>query len=191
MKITLATLLTLSRIAITPYIIKCFVYEQWLGAFILLCIAAFTDTIDGVLARWLGEETVIGACLDPLADKILIVSCYSSLLYLFGARVGVPWWLVMLVVFRETFLIMGAAYLFFISYSQSGELIVIHPTSMGKWTTIAHCLLFGTVFLTQAKVIAVGYAVVQVMVFTTTVLMILSGCQYVLLWARKMRLITP
>jgi len=71
---TAITLLTLSRIIIAPLLFILIIFFQFFGwAFILFLITAFTDYLDGFLARKYNYESVIGEILDPIADKIIII----------------------------------------------------------------------------------------------------------------------
>lgn len=73
-RITVSTALTLARIALVPFIVTAMIGDRWGLACALFIIAAITDALDGALARWRNEQTFLGASLDPLADKFLIVA---------------------------------------------------------------------------------------------------------------------
>ena len=113
-KITISTLFTLARIAITPLIVIAMVFQQWGAAFILFVCAALTDIIDGHLARLCDEKTFLGACLDPIADKILILSCFFMLAFVQSPLFTIPLWFVLLVLIKELVLIGGAIALYII-----------------------------------------------------------------------------
>jgi phosphatidylglycerophosphate synthase len=73
-KVTLSSYITMLRIVLTPVIVYMMMQSEWGAAGIVFVIAALTDMLDGTLARLRNEKTFLGACLDPIADKILIVS---------------------------------------------------------------------------------------------------------------------
>jgi len=130
-KLTFSTLLTLTRIAISPVIVIAMATFNWGVAFILFCIAAMTDIADGYLARWLNERTFLGACLDPIADKLLVLSCFFTLAFVQSPLFSIPLWFVLFVLCKELILVVGAITL----YCRKGH-IEIHPTWLGKVTTV-------------------------------------------------------
>lgn len=94
---TLATKLTLSRIALLPVVILLWNFELKIVALVLLGIAMMTDYFDGYVARMYKQETTLGALLDPVADKtvVLVMGPFLSSMYLLA-----PWY-VSIVVFRN------------------------------------------------------------------------------------------
>lgn len=97
----LPNLLTLSRILSVPLIIiLLYSGNRWLNLLtaLLIAVAAITDGLDGYMARKYGYESDLGRLLDPLADKILILSTMVMLVYLHRA----PAWMVCLILCRET-----------------------------------------------------------------------------------------
>lgn len=103
---SLPNLVTLLRLALTPFIASDILNGRYGRAIILLFAAGFTDVIDGFLARRLGESTRLGAYLDPIADKILLVVIYLSL----GVVCAIPWWMVGIVLGRDLLILGMAAY---------------------------------------------------------------------------------
>ena len=79
MIITLANMLTLSRLVLVPFFIAAFVAGEMGWAFAIFCIAGATDLIDGTVARKFSRPTRWGAIVDPIADKCLVQSCFISL----------------------------------------------------------------------------------------------------------------
>ncbi len=130
-KITIPTLFTLARIVLTPIIVAAMVMQYWGVAFILFVLAALTDMIDGNLARYYGEHTFLGACLDPIADKFLLLSCFFTLAFVQTPLFTIPIWFVLLVLCKEVVLI-GAAVLV---YMLKGH-IEVKPLLLGKLTAV-------------------------------------------------------
>lgn len=130
--ITIPTLVTFARIALTPVIVISMIMQAWGYAFLFFIVAALTDVIDGFLARWFDDRTILGACLDPIADKFLLISCFFTLGFVQSPLFSIPHWFVYCVLIKEMILICGVAtlYLFF------GP-IEIRPTRLGKLTTLA------------------------------------------------------
>ena len=130
-RMTVATMVTLARIALVPVIVGSMVIGQWGTAFSFFVVAALTDLFDGLLARWNDEKTFLGACLDPIADKILLVSCFFTLGFVQSPLFSIPLWFVALVVCKEVLQITGSI----LFYYNRGYLDV-QPTMLGKSTTV-------------------------------------------------------
>jgi cardiolipin synthase len=122
--------LTFLRILLVPFIIVGIVNRSWIVVFFLLLAAGLTDFFDGYLARKLGEQTDLGRCLDPIADKILLVSSFASLSFIDSPSFSIPLWFVFLVFIRETIILGGSILLFFL-----GVKFKVSPSIGGKLTT--------------------------------------------------------
>ena len=98
---TIPNLLSMLRLALVPPFLVLIVVGDYVAALIVLVVASFTDLLDGYLARRLHQVTRLGQILDPAADR----------LYIFAALVGlaandlVPWWIVVVIVARDVFLL--------------------------------------------------------------------------------------
>ena len=131
--ITLATFLTITRFAVIPGIVYTIQAQAWSTVLALCSYAALTDVLDGALARLYKQETKLGALLDPLADKLLVISCYGAFVYSAVPVVSVPAWFFYAVLIKELVLLLGAGYLSF--YRQTLE---IKPALIGKLAAVAH-----------------------------------------------------
>lgn len=171
-RITFSTLLTLGRILLVPCIIASMVISQWGAAFGLFFIASFTDMLDGLCARFFNEKTFLGACLDPLADKLLLVSCFTTLAWTDALPFVVPYWFVGLVLLREMVIVLGFVYVY---STQTG--VEVDPTRLGKVTTALQMLfimwLLASYFYGWAPA-SLYYTVL----YLITVLVIISFVQY-------------
>jgi cardiolipin synthase len=141
-EITIATLFTLLRIILTPVVIGAMLFGYWGLASIIFFIAMLTDLLDGLFARLLNQETFLGACLDPIADKILMVSCYATLAFIKIPFLKIPLWFVYFVLFRELSILLGISYLGIFA-----SLIPVKPTFFGKFTTFAQSVFINWIFL--------------------------------------------
>lgn len=98
---TIPNLLSMLRLALVPPFLVLIVVGDYVAALIVLVVASLTDLLDGYLARRLNQVTRLGQLLDPAADR----------LYIFAALVGlaandlVPWWIVVVIVARDVFLL--------------------------------------------------------------------------------------
>ncbi|MFW6235336.1 MAG: CDP-alcohol phosphatidyltransferase family protein, partial [Desulfovibrionales bacterium] len=106
---TIPNLLTVFRILITPVFVVAFVNGQIMTAWWLFFLAGVTDGLDGFLARVLKQRSKLGAMIDPLADKVLLVTAFVML----GIKGWLPSWLVILVVSRDVIIVGGLGVLHF------------------------------------------------------------------------------
>src|SRR6202049_1937989 len=95
--LSIPNLITLARILSVPVMVWAIASGEMLFAFVLFVVAGVSDAVDGYLAKRFGMTSELGAYLDPLADKALIVSIYIAL----GINEAIPRWLVILVVSRD------------------------------------------------------------------------------------------
>ncbi len=134
--ITIPTLLTIGRIITAPFIVYAIIQEQWMKGLILFVCAALSDGVDGYLARRLGQESFLGAFLDPLADKILMLSCMGAFVWAHAPLSGIPAWFLSIMLWKEIMIIIGAS-LCVIIYGKK----IIQPNIWGKVTTGAQTAL--------------------------------------------------
>ena len=92
--LNLANGLTLFRILTIPIFLEFLVYHFYWEALLVFAIGGFTDFFDGLIARRMNQQTALGAYLDPVADKLLVVTSFVTL----GLIGGLPLWLTVLVV---------------------------------------------------------------------------------------------
>lgn len=130
-RITIPTIFTLLRIILIPVIVGAMITGSWGYAFLFFVFACLTDVIDGLLARFLNEKTFLGACLDPVADKLLLISCFFTLAFVSTPLFSIPRWFVFFVISKEAIQLTGAS----IIYYTRGYLNV-QPTILGKTTTL-------------------------------------------------------
>jgi cardiolipin synthase (CMP-forming) len=126
--LNIANLLTVLRFCLVPVVIVSIVNKEWMVALVVFVTAGVTDAIDGFVARQFDMRTELGAYLDPLADKALLVSIYITL-----AVAGVlPAWIAVLVVSRDV-MIVGAV---IVSWIMDNP-VEINPLKLSKANTLA------------------------------------------------------
>jgi len=136
--VTLPNLITLARLCAVPAMVWLMLHQRLDLAFILFVLAGVSDAVDGWLARALRLQSRLGALLDPVADKALLISAYVIL-----AVIGLlPDWLAILVVFRDV-MIMGGLILVW----QLGLRPPIAPLLVSKLNTLAQVALAATAML--------------------------------------------
>jgi len=100
--LTLANQLTILRIALIPAFVLLVVYGRLGAALLVFGTAGLTDALDGLIARWSGQRTSLGAWLDPMADKLLLVTTFVVLtLPDVPLTNHLPLWLTVLVISRD------------------------------------------------------------------------------------------
>lgn len=145
-------------------------------AFILILIAGVSDGVDGFLARFFNWKSRLGAILDPLADKILLV----SLFVVFAFKDLLPIWLMVIVISRDLIILSGAViYNFFI------EKIEIKPLFISKVNTAFQIILVLIIALKLAN-IQTPLWLFNAMIVLTTLSTLISGISYVTIWSRSM-----
>ncbi len=99
--ITLPNLLSMLRLALVPVFLVVLVRGEDAWALLVLMVASLTDFLDGYLARRFGQITRLGQLLDPAADRLYIFAALLGLAW----RDLVPWWIVLVIVGRDVFLL--------------------------------------------------------------------------------------
>jgi len=133
---SIPNLITLARILLVPVVVWAIASNQMLFAFLLFAAAGISDAVDGFLAKRFGMTSQLGAFLDPLADKVLIVSIYVS----FGIVDALPRWLVILVVSRDLLIVGGIIFSWIVNKPVS-----VKPHMVSKINTAVQLLLVGLV----------------------------------------------
>ncbi|MFK4729155.1 CDP-alcohol phosphatidyltransferase family protein [Agromyces mediolanus] len=98
---TIPNVLSMLRLALVPVFLVLLVMGEYIGALIVLVVASLSDLADGYLARRLNQVTRLGQLLDPAADRLYI---FAALLGLAAGGL-VPWWIVVVIVSRDVFLL--------------------------------------------------------------------------------------
>jgi cardiolipin synthase len=146
---------------------------------VLFLAACITDTVDGVLARLTNSRSALGASLDPLADKLLLVSSFVSLT-LIGA---IPAWLMILVLTRDVVILGGYGAIYLL-----GTPMEINPSPVGKLNTFLEMTTIGFALITLARPDVAMATVNQVTWYATACTIAISGVHYVysgLLWYQR------
>ncbi len=107
---TPANLLTISRMVLVPVFTLCMLYGYPGWALVTFVVAGITDLLDGAIARWTNQQTTLGAWLDPMADKLLLLTMFVMLtLPGMGMPYRLPLWLTVLVISRDVAIVLTAA----------------------------------------------------------------------------------
>lgn len=168
--------ITLGRIVAVPLLVWLIIGQEMLAAFFVFMLAGISDAADGFLAKRYGWNTELGAYLDPIADKALLVTIYVTL----GLAGHLPVWLVIAVVSRDI-LIVGAVLL---AWMMSRP-VSMKPLLISKANTLFQILLAGLVLAELGFGLGLGLFV-WILVWVTGSLTILSAAAYFWSWLKHM-----
>ncbi len=177
--LTLPNFLTLLRIIAVPAFLLLVSDGAFAAALVLFLGACITDAVDGVLARLMDSKSTLGATLDPLADKLLLVSSFVLLTWI-GA---LPRWLFILVLSRDAVILLGylAIYVF-------SEPIEVAPSFIGKFNSFNEMFTVGFALVTLARPDLPTGTPNLVMWYLTGLTAAVSGVHYIyrgLLWFQR------
>jgi len=161
---------------LVPVVIWAITAGEMRVAFILFVAAGITDAVDGFLAKRFGMQTELGAYLDPLADKTMLVSIYVAL----GIAGALPRWLVILVVSRDI-MIVGAVILAWLV----DRPIALKPLLVSKLNTVAQIGLACVVLAALGFPLNADLAIVALIALVAA-LTLISIVFYVIEWIRHM-----
>jgi cardiolipin synthase len=168
----LPNLLTLSRIAAAPVLILMLKDRDYAMALAVFLVAGVSDGLDGWIAKRFKYTSRLGAILDPVADKILLVSAYVMLMLLDN----LPFWLVLTVVFRDLLIVGG-----YIAYTSVVGTVKMSPSPLSKVNTFLQILL--ALFVLVHEAIGLHYDfVIQALTYIVFVTTVVSGVHYVWVW---------
>jgi cardiolipin synthase len=174
--VTIPNLITIGRLCLVPLIIWLILAPHPLGAFIVFVVAAASDAIDGFLARQLNLRSDLGAYLDPLADKAMLVSIYVAM----AALNEIPVWVTILVVSRD-FLIVGGVVLAWML----GPPMPVKPSPISKVNTLAQITLAAVALGDLAFMANLG-TVRVVLAYLVAAFTVASAGFYMVDWVRHM-----
>ena len=173
---SIPNIITLGRILLVPIVVWAIASNQMEIAFAVFVIAGVSDGVDGFLAKRFNMASELGAMLDPLADKALLVSIYVAL----GIWGAIPRWIVILVVSRDIMIVSAVivSWLF-------GKPIPMKPLMVSKINTVAQVALAAVVLASLA--FGFGPAPYDVILMgVVTVFSLVSVSLYLVEWGRHM-----
>ena len=178
---SIPNLITLGRILLVPVVVWAITAGEMRAAFALFLAAGVTDAVDGFLAKRFKMQTELGAYLDPLADKAMLVSIYVAL----GIIEAIPRWLVILVVSRDI-MIVGAVIVSWLF----DKPVAMKPLMVSKLNTVAQ-VAFAALVLAS---LGFGFKPMpydRILMGCVTVLTLSSVALYLVEWVRHMNTIEP
>ena len=166
--------LTMLRMALVPFLAMCLVYNR-IGTAILIFVAAgITDMLDGLIARHYRQQTTLGVFLDPIADKLLLVTSFTLLsLQGLNLAVRVPLWLTISVISRDILLVLGVL-VFNLTIGNK----TFPPSWLGKSTTVVQLALIMMVLV--SNFMGEKLVFLDLVFYVTLILTISSGTHYMI-----------
>jgi len=171
----LPNLISIARILLSLPVAYFLLEQRFAEALLLFFVAGVSDGVDGYLAKRFGWRSRLGSILDPLADKILLITSYLCL-----ALVDIiPMWLMMMVFGRDLIIVFGAAaFHFFIGQYEMA------PTLISKTNTTLQIILVLALVLSHGLYPLPADLLVW-LVYGVSLTTVLSGLDYVWIWGRK------
>ena len=173
--IGLANKITISRIILTPIFITAVVYSRMDIALLLFALAVISDGLDGFIARTLNQKTALGTVLDPIADKILLISAFIclSLVKSIPAGFRMPPYVPIVVISRDAIIVLGSIIVYFIK----GD-VKIEPSFWGKITTFFQMMTIVSILI--------RFPYAEVVWDIAVLLTVISGADYMIKGSRAM-----
>lgn len=182
--VTVPNVLTIFRMALTPVFVSLLFYQKFVWALAVFVVAGITDGLDGLLARRFQQQSELGRILDPIADKMMLVTSFVvlSMRGVFPTplpkHLPVPFWVTITVISRDIFILVGAAAINMVSGFRA-----FRPSFLGKVSTVVQIVAVAAVILAAQTRVGTGYYLptIYTSVFT---LALLSGIHYIFFVAR-------
>jgi len=172
--VSIPNLITLGRLLLVPLAIWLVLDDEMGLAFWVFVAAGVSDAVDGYIAKHFDQSSRLGAMLDPLADKVLLISMYVTL----GLAEQLPSWLVILVVFRDVLIIGG-----FLLAMTVSQMMPVKPLAVSKLNTALQIALVAVV-LGRLGLGVRDFGATTALVYAVAVTTVLSGSGYLVRWAR-------
>jgi cardiolipin synthase len=182
--VTLPNLLTVFRMALTPVFVSLLFYQKFVWALAAFVVAGITDGLDGLLARRFHQQSPLGRILDPIADKMMLVTSFV-VLSMRGVfpnplpkHLPVPFWVTITVISRDIFILLAAAAINMVSGFRA-----FRPSFLGKVSTVVQIVAVAAVILAAQTRVGTGYYLptIYTSVFALT---LLSGIHYIFFVSR-------
>ncbi|MEE9444533.1 MAG: CDP-alcohol phosphatidyltransferase family protein [Cocleimonas sp.] len=149
--------------------------ESWEVALVLIFIGGLSDALDGFLARRFSWQSRLGAFLDPIADKLLLIVIFVSL----ANKELIPLWLAFLVVARDAIIVVGASF-----YQWKTHALEISPLISSKVNTGVQ-VIFVLGLLVHLAVLPLSDSLLLGLKIAVAVTTVVSGILYVICWSRN------
>lgn len=167
--LTIPNSITFARLALIPVFVALHLLGRPGWALLTFVIAGLSDGIDGLLARLLDQRSKLGGILDPIADKLLVLSAYVTL----TIEQRLPIWLLALILFRDGWMVIG-----FIMVRMKNLDVPTQPSRIGKYATFSLVVLVVLALWDQSTTNDVLHAYTAVWGFIAAQCVVISTLQY-------------
>lgn len=171
--LNIPNIITLCRVFAVPFMVWLILKHDLHSAFWLFVLAGVSDGVDGYLAKVMKAQSTLGAFLDPIADKLLLVSAFVVL----GVQGLIPLWLVIMVVFRDLAIVIGAGLIELLTHD-----LKMSPNFSSKINTTVQIVLVAFVLGLHGLEVGGMEMVLSALVYTTALTTVLSGLIYLYQW---------
>jgi cardiolipin synthase (CMP-forming) len=183
--VTLPNLLTVLRMILIPVFVICLYYQRFGWGLAIFVWAGITDGLDGMLARRFDQKSQLGTILDPIADKLLLVTSFITLSMPSiisrsalptphdNFHLPVPFWVTVAVISRDVFIVVGAATINVVTGFRN-----FRPSLLGKANTVVQITAIVIILLAALLPVLRGYLLPTVY-FTVFAFAVLSGGHYI------------
>lgn len=179
MRFTIPNLISVLRMGLVPLFIIAVLEGQALRALILFLAAGLTDALDGFIARFANQQSLLGAYLDPIADKILLTSAYIALsIPSLNHGVQIPVWITVLVIARDLLMVVVALILYLAVGLRS-----FPPSILSKINTATQVTAVLVVLL--SALLPDLESIATTLLYLVAVLTVSSGLHYVIRYSRS------
>lgn len=168
-------LISLLRMLLVMPLVAALLQQHYADALLIFTLAGISDALDGFLAKRNGWKSRLGSILDPVADKLLLMTSYLALAWL-GL---LPLWLVGVVVGRDLIIVLGA-----VAYHYTIRRFDLLPSRTSKINTVMQIALVLAVMLQHSLLPGAGEAV-HVLIYTVLVTTLASGVHYIWTWGTR------
>ena len=177
--VTVPNLLTVFRMVLIPVFVSLLFYQRFILALTIFVLAGVTDGLDGLLARRFDQKSQWGTILDPIADKLMLVTSFVvlSMRAVFPQplppHLPVPFWVTVAVISRDVFILVGAAAINIVTGFRR-----FRPSMLGKINTTVQIIAIAAIIFAASVPYGTGYYLPTI--YTTVfALAVLSGAHYV------------
>lgn len=173
---TIPNMITILRLVLVPGVVLAMLQARWEWAFTGFVVAGISDGVDGFIARHFNQRSRLGAYLDPMADKLLLVSVFVVL----GIAGELPLWLVVAVVSRDALIVFAV-----LLSSVMAQPVEMKPLMVSKANTAIQLVLAAVVLGELAFGIDIG-ALRPALIILSGLLTVASAAAYLVAWLRHM-----
>ncbi len=176
--VTLPNILTVIRMALIPVFVSALFYQRFVLALAIFLVAGVTDSLDGLLARRFNQKSQLGTILDPIADKLLLVTSFvvlslpSIIPDPHPRHLPIPFWVTATVISRDVFIVVGAAAINIVTGFRG-----FRPSLLGKINTVVQ--LGAIVYILVAARFAPLQGYLPTIYTTVFASALISGVHYV------------